>query len=87
MNEAAAQSGVIFGIMYNQRAYDVFQKMHDIVQKGELGAIKRTNWLITDWYRPQSYYNSGTWRATWRGEGGGVLLNQCPHNLDLWQWP
>ena len=51
-----------------------------------MGAIKRTNWIITNWYRPQAYYDSGDWRATWSGEGGGVLLNQCPHNLDLWQW-
>jgi len=60
--------------------------MREIVQSGELGEIRRTNWLITDWYRSQAYYDSGDWRATWSGEGGGVLLNQCPHNLDLWQW-
>ena len=57
-----------------------------MVSSGEYGRIRRTNWLITDWYRPQAYYNSGDWRATWSGEGGGVLLNQCPHQLDLWQW-
>ena len=51
-----------------------------------IGQIKRVNWIITDWYRTQSYYDSGAWRATWAGEGGGVLLNQCPHNLDLLQW-
>ena len=60
--------------------------MKEIVDSGEMGAIRRTNWLITDWFRSQSYYDSGAWRATWGGEGGGVLLNQCPHNLDLWQW-
>ena len=60
--------------------------MREIVKSGRLGEIKRTNLIITDWYRPQAYYNSGDWRATWSGEGGGVLLNQCPHNLDLWQW-
>jgi len=53
---------------------------------GELGEIRRMNWIITDWFRTQTYYNSGTWRATWDGEGGGVLLNQCPHQLDLMQW-
>jgi len=56
------------------------------VQSGDYGQIRRTNWIITDWYRPQAYYDSGNWRATWSGEGGGVLLNQCPHQLDLWQW-
>ena len=86
MNEAAAKSGVVFGIMYNQRTNCVYRKMREIVKSGELGEIRRVSWIITDWYRTQSYYNSGGWRATWAGEGGGVLLNQCPHNLDLWQW-
>ena len=86
MNEAAEKSNKVFGIMYNQRTNPLYQKMRDLVQSGELGEIKRTNWIITNWYRSQSYYDSGGWRATWAGEGGGVLLNQCPHNLDLWQW-
>ncbi len=86
MNEAAAQTDLVFGIMYNQRPNCVYRKMREIVQGGELGEIRRVSWIITDWYRTQAYYNSGGWRATWAGEGGGVLLNQCPHNLDLWQW-
>ena len=86
MNEAARASGKKFGMMFNQRTNPMFGKMRALVQSGELGAIRRTSWLITDWYRSQAYYNSGGWRATWSGEGGGVLLNQCPHNLDLWQW-
>lgn len=86
MNEAAAISGKVFGIMYNQRTNPLYQKLKDFIESGELGEIKRTNWIITDWYRQQSYYNSGGWRATWSGEGGGVLLNQDPHQLDLWQW-
>lgn len=86
MNKAAEESGKVFGIMYNQRTNPLYQKLKDLIESGELGEIKRTNWIITSWYRSQSYYNSGGWRATWAGEGGGVLLNQCPHNLDLWQW-
>lgn len=86
MNEAAQKVDKVFGIMYNQRTNPLYQKVRELIQSGELGAIKRTNWIITSWYRSQSYYNSGGWRATWAGEGGGVLLNQCPHNLDLWQW-
>jgi len=86
MNEAAAKTDSIFGIMFQQRTNSVFQKMRQMVKDGELGEIKRTNWIITNWYRSQAYYNTGGWRATWKGEGGGVLLNQCPHNLDLWQW-
>lgn len=86
MNEAAVKSGKVFGIMYNHRTNPLYGKLRDLVQSGELGELKRTIWIITAWYRSQSYYNSGEWRATWAGEGGGVLLNQCPHNLDLWQW-
>ena len=86
MNEAADRAGVKFGIMFNQRTNPLFAKARDIVQSGELGAPKRLVWIITNWYRSQAYYNSGSWRATWNGEGGGVLLNQAPHNLDLWQW-
>ena len=75
-----------YAIMFNQRTNCVYRKMKEIVDSGEMGKIRRTNWIITDWYRPQAYYDSGDWRATWSGEGGGVLLNQCPHQLDLWQW-
>lgn len=86
MNEAAEKSGVKFGIMFNQRTNPIYAKAREIVQSGELGELKRMVWIITNWYRTQAYYDSGSWRATWRGEGGGVLLNQAPHNLDLWQW-
>ena len=86
MNEAAERSGLVFAMMFNQRTNHVYRKMHELVHSGEYGKLKRVNWIITDWYRTQAYYNSGGWRATWDGEGGGVLLNQCPHNLDLLQW-
>lgn len=86
MNDAAKLSGKVFGIVYNQRTNPLYQKLRQLVESGELGEIRRTNWIITSWYRSQSYYNSGGWRATWVGEGGGVLINQCPHQLDLWQW-
>ena len=86
MNEAAQKSDRVFAMMFNQRTNCIYRKMHQLVTGGELGAIKRVNWIVTDWYRTQSYYDSGSWRATWDGEGGGVLLNQCPHNMDLLQW-
>lgn len=86
MNEVAQKTDRVFSIMYNQRTNPIYQKVRDLVQTGELGEIKRTIWIITNWYRTQSYYDSGGWRATWAGEGGGVLLNQDPHQLDLWQW-
>ncbi len=84
--QVAKESGKTFGLMFNQRTNPAYQKMREIVQSGELGELKRCVWIITSWYRTQAYYNSGGWRATWAGEGGGVLINQCPHQLDLWQW-
>ncbi len=86
MNAAADRSGRVFGMMFNQRTNCLYRKMHEMVHSGQLGELKRVNWIITDWYRTQIYYDSGDWRATWAGEGGGVLLNQCPHQLDLLQW-
>lgn len=87
MNEEADRHPeVVFGMMFNQRTNCVYRKLHELVHSGEYGEIRRINWLITDWYRPGIYYESGNWRATWAGEGGGVLLNQCPHQLDMWQW-
>ena len=84
--EVAERTGKIYAIMFNQRTNPLFQRAREIVRSGELGELKRTVWMITNWYRTQHYYDSGSWRATWAGEGGGVLLNQAPHNLDLWQW-
>ncbi|MBE5803514.1 MAG: Gfo/Idh/MocA family oxidoreductase [Clostridiales bacterium] len=86
MLEAARESGRTFALMFNQRTNCVYRRMKEIVDSGELGPMKRMAWTITDWYRSQAYYDSGSWRATWAGEGGGVLLNQCPHQLDLLQW-
>ena len=83
---AAEKSGRKFAIMLNQREDPVFQKAREIIRSGRLGELRRSVWIITNWFRTQHYYDSGSWRATWGGEGGGVLLNQAPHNLDLWQW-
>lgn len=76
----------VFAAMFNQRTDPHFTKLRSLIQTGQLGKIQRVNWIITDWFRTEAYYSSGGWRATWAGEGGGVLLNQCPHNLDLYQW-
>ena len=81
-----ANPGIVFEIMFNQRTYGFWRKIKSLIDGGELGQLVRTTWIITDWFRSQAYYDSGGWRATWSGEGGGVLLNQCPHNLDLFQW-
>jgi len=86
VNALAAKSKKVFGIMFNQRTNTVYRKLKQMISSGQLGEIKRTNWIAAHWYRAQSYYELGGWRATWAGEGGGVLLNQAPHQLDLWQW-
>ena len=86
MNEAAKKSDKLFGIMYNQRTNPMYQKIRNMIKSGELGHIKRISWTVTTWYRPQAYHDSGSWRSTWRDEGGGALINQNPHQLDLWQW-
>ena len=77
---------LVFAAMFNQRTDPHYIKLRELIQSGELGEIIRVNWIITDWFRTQKYYDSGSWRATWKGEGGGVLINQCPHQLDLVQW-
>jgi len=81
-----AKPELTFAGMFQFRSDPRYQKLKSLVETGELGQLARTSWIVTDWYRTEAYYASGGWRATWRGEGGGVLLNQCPHNLDLWQW-
>ncbi len=82
----AKDSGKHFAVMFNQRTNLLFRTAKEIVSSGALGELKRCVWIITNWYRKQCYYDSGGWRATWDGEGGGVLLNQAPHNLDILQW-
>ena len=86
LNAAADESGRAFGAMFNVRTNPAYRRMKEIVASGEMGEIRRTSMIVTDWFRAQSYFDSGAWRATWKGEGGGVLLNQAMHSLDLWQW-
>ncbi len=86
MNAVAEKSKGLFTMMYNQRTNPLYIRMRGLVAGGEIGQIRRVNWIITNWFRTQFYYDSGAWRATWKGEGGGVLMNQCPHQLDLLQW-
>ncbi|MCL2665620.1 MAG: Gfo/Idh/MocA family oxidoreductase [Defluviitaleaceae bacterium] len=83
---AAKKAGTVFCVMHNQRTDPIFKRMREMVKDGSLGELKRLNWIITNWYRTQAYYDSGGWRASWAGEGGGVLINQAYHNIDLWQW-
>src|SRR5438128_5621676 len=77
---------VVFAGMFQLRAEPRYLKIEKLIQDGELGELVRMSWIMTDWFRTEAYYASGGWRATWKGEGGGVLLNQCLHNLDVLQW-
>ena len=84
--EAARHPDLVKSLMFNQRTLPAHIKLKQLLDAGELGTLRRINWIVTDWFRTQFYYDCGDWRASWRGEGGGVLLNQCPHQLDLMQW-
>lgn len=86
LNKAAEKSGKVFGIIFQMRGIPVLAKVKELLDSGEAGEQVRSVWISTFPFRSQSYYDSGTWRATWGGEGGGVLVNQAPHQLDLWQW-
>lgn len=84
--ESEKHPELLFGMMFNQRTNKLYRKAKELIDAGRLGKITRIVWIITDWYRPKAYYSQGGWRGTWSGEGGGVLLNQCPHQLDLFTW-
>lgn len=77
---------MVFAAMYQLRTANLYRKIRSLVKGGELGRLRRILWTVTDWFRSDAYYASSDWRATWQGEGGGLLTNQCVHNLDLWQW-
>ena len=81
-----SKPNLVFASMFMQRTWGHWRAIKALIDSGALGALQRCTWLITDWFRTQQYYDSGEWRATWAGEGGGVLMNQSPHNLDLYQW-
>ncbi|MBO1031250.1 Gfo/Idh/MocA family oxidoreductase [Tessaracoccus sp. SD287] len=83
---AQTHPDVRLGVLYNQRANPLFIRLKQVLSSGELGQVRRVNWTITNWFRPQSYFDSSPWRGTWAGEGGGVLINQAAHQIDLWQW-
>lgn len=86
MNEEAATHELVYGMIFNQRTDPLYRTIKELVESGRYGKLKRVNWIVTDWYRPEAYYRAVLWRGTWEKDGGGVLLNQCPHNLDLLQW-
>lgn len=84
--KAASCTNLVASVMLSMRARPLFQKIRSMIQGGELGTLRRVDWIATDWFRTENYYQLSSWRGTWKGEGGGLLLNQCPHQLDLWWW-
>lgn len=86
IDRAARSPELTFAVFFNQRTNPLYVDLKALIGSGELGALRHTSWIITNWWRPQGYYDQSAWRATWGGEGGGVLVNQAPHQLDLWQW-
>ncbi|MCA9893235.1 MAG: Gfo/Idh/MocA family oxidoreductase [Anaerolineae bacterium] len=82
----ASNPDLLFAAMFQQRTYGHWRKIKELIDEGALGKLIRATYIITNWFRTQAYFDSGGWRATWSGEGGGVLLNQCPHNIDIYQW-
>lgn len=86
MLEEAAASGRKYGVVFQQRFFPLHRRLKEIVDSGIYGKLKRLNWTVTDWYRPEKYYAASSWHAAWCSDGGGVVLNQCPHNLDLICW-
>lgn len=83
---AQANPATALALIHNQRTAEVFRKVKELIASGELGQLRRSSWIVNNWWRPDSYYESSSWRGTWAGEGGGVLVNQAPHQLDLWLW-
>lgn len=82
----AKNADLLYGFVFHQRMYSVYTTIKDIIDTKKYGNIKRISWIVSDWYRSNAYYQSGGWRATWKYDGGGTLLNQCPHNLDILSW-
>jgi predicted dehydrogenase len=85
-NAKKKHPNLLFGLMFNERTIPIYRKAKEMVESGVLGKLTRATWIHTEWFRSQTYYDSGDWRATWAGEGGGILTNQCPHTLDMYQW-
>lgn len=86
MADTARRTGRALGYLFNQRVNPLHRKVAELLHSGALGRVRRSVWVADAWWRPDSYYWSAAWRGSWRGEGGGILVNQAPHQLDLWLW-
>lgn len=86
IREKLDQSGLVFAMMFHQRMYPKYERIHTLLENGTLGQIRRIMVENSRYYRTWYYHKSGSWRSSWKGEGGGALLNQGQHLLDIWQW-
>ncbi len=86
MNRAAEKSGLVFAMMFHQRRYKKYMRLKKLLDDGVLGEVKRVQLENSRYFRTWMYHRSGSWRSSWAGEGGGALLNQGQHILDIWQW-
>lgn len=84
--EFCRERGVSFGMMFNNRMLPAFRIAQDYIRSGKLGRLHRAVWVCNSWYRSPVYHRSAPWRSSWQGEGGGLLINQNQHYLDIWQW-
>lgn len=85
MIEACRHKGVKLGVVSQRRFYEPVRRMRKAIDEGKIGMPSLGTVLMLGW-RDQAYYDSDAWRGNWKTEGGGVLVNQAPHQLDLFQW-
>lgn len=84
--ETAGNSGLVFSVVFHQRTYPKYQRIRSMIQNGEIGTVNRILLENSRYFRTPYYHHSGSWRSSWKGEGGGALINQGQHILDIWQW-
>ena len=77
---------LVKGVLFNKRANPIHKEIKKIIESGELGILRRALYEVTDYYRSHRYYEESGWRGTYEEEGGGVLMNQAVHQMDLLTW-
>lgn len=86
MAKDAKAADRIYGMIFHQRRYPKYNKIKEMLEAKELGDLSRIMLVNSRYFRTASYHRSGSWRSSWCGEGGGALINQGAHILDIWQW-
>ena len=78
--------GKVNAMVFNWRARDIYRQVYAYLDSGKLGRLYQAIWIANFWYRPEYYHKASSWRSSWNGEGGGLLINQSRHLLDMWNW-